>query len=185
VSKEWRHTSSPKLKKFCTQSSAGKVRLTLFWDERGVILEHYMPRGNTVTSAYADLLKNQLHPAIKSKQHGKQVFCSNMTMLSPILPIPLLQQSKICPLSVFYICCTRQTSPPVNFMSLDRSKKQWEASLSGPTKRCSRHEWLCSRQKEFFSRGMHALPKCSNTCMERNGDYIHRKMKSLCTFCVQ
>ena len=45
--------------------------LTLFWDERGVILEHYMPRGNTVTSATnADLLKNHLHPAIKSKRRG-------------------------------------------------------------------------------------------------------------------
>jgi histone-lysine N-methyltransferase SETMAR len=45
--------------------------LTLFWDERGVILEHYMPRGNTVNSAaYADLLKNHLRPAIKSKQRG-------------------------------------------------------------------------------------------------------------------
>jgi hypothetical protein len=30
---------------------------TLFWDERGVILEHYMPRENTVTSAtYTGLL---------------------------------------------------------------------------------------------------------------------------------
>jgi histone-lysine N-methyltransferase SETMAR len=45
--------------------------LTLFWDERGVILEHYMPRGNTVNSAtYADLLKNHLCPEIKSKQSG-------------------------------------------------------------------------------------------------------------------
>jgi histone-lysine N-methyltransferase SETMAR len=45
--------------------------LTLFWDERGVILKHYMPRGNTVNSAtYADLLKNHLCPAIKSKRHG-------------------------------------------------------------------------------------------------------------------
>ena len=45
--------------------------LTLFWDKRGVILEHYMPRGNTVNSAtYADLLKNHLHPAIKSKRCG-------------------------------------------------------------------------------------------------------------------
>jgi len=41
--------------------------LTFFWDERGVILEHYMPRGNTVTSAE---LKNHLHPAIKYKQCG-------------------------------------------------------------------------------------------------------------------
>ena len=71
VSKEWRHTSSPKPKKFHTQPSAGKVMLTLFWDERGVILEHYMPRGNTVKSAtYTVLLKNHPHPAIKSKRLG-------------------------------------------------------------------------------------------------------------------
>jgi len=42
--------------------------LTLFWDTQGVILEHYMPRGNTVTSTtYADLLKNHWHLAVKSK----------------------------------------------------------------------------------------------------------------------
>jgi len=71
ASKEWRHTSSQKPKKFRTQPSAGKFMLNLFWDERGVILEHCMPRGNTVTSAtYADLLKNHLRPAIKSKQRG-------------------------------------------------------------------------------------------------------------------
>jgi len=61
VSKEWCHTSLPK-------PSAEKVMLTLFWDDRGVILDHYMPKGNTVTSAtYANLLKNHLQPAIKSK----------------------------------------------------------------------------------------------------------------------
>ena len=43
--------------------------LTFFRDEIGVILERYMPRGNTVTSAtYAGLLKNHLRPAIKSKR---------------------------------------------------------------------------------------------------------------------
>jgi len=45
ASKEWHHTSSPKLINFHTQSSVGKVMLTLFWDEREVIVEHYMPRG--------------------------------------------------------------------------------------------------------------------------------------------
>jgi len=69
ASKEWRHTSSPKPKKFRTQPSGGKVKLTLFWDERGVILEQYMPRESTVTSATrADLLKNHLRPAIKYKR---------------------------------------------------------------------------------------------------------------------
>jgi histone-lysine N-methyltransferase SETMAR len=72
TSKEWRHTSSPKPKKFRTQPSAGKVMLTLFWDERGVILEYYVVRGNTVTSAtYADLLKKHLRFTIKSKRRGR------------------------------------------------------------------------------------------------------------------
>jgi hypothetical protein len=33
ASEEWRHTSSPKTKKFCTQPSVGKVMLILFWDK--------------------------------------------------------------------------------------------------------------------------------------------------------
>jgi len=37
ASKEWRHTSSPKPKKFRIQPSAGNVMLTLFGGERGVI----------------------------------------------------------------------------------------------------------------------------------------------------
>ncbi|XP_023713882.1 histone-lysine N-methyltransferase SETMAR-like, partial [Cryptotermes secundus] len=71
TSKEWRHSLSPKPKKFRTQPSAGKIILNLFWDERGVLLEHYTPRGNTITSAsYSDLLKNHLQPAVRSKRRG-------------------------------------------------------------------------------------------------------------------
>ena len=45
--------------------------MTLFWDEKGIILEHYMTRGTTVTSAsYSDLLQNHLRHAIKSKRRG-------------------------------------------------------------------------------------------------------------------
>jgi len=36
------------------------------------------------------------------------------------------------------------------------------------------HKWLHSQPKDFFSRGIHALPKCWNTCMERNGDYVEK-----------
>ena len=97
-------------------------------------------------------------------------------MLGPIQPVQLLQQSKICPSSVFHIRRTRQTSPPVTFMSLDRSKRRWEASLSGPTKRCSRRctSGCAVSQNNFFSRGIHALPKRWNTSMEHNGDYIEK-----------
>ena len=125
ASKEWCQTSSPQPKKFRTQPTT-KVMLTLFWDERGVILEHYMPRGNSVTSAtYADLLKNTcvLQSSPNNVDVSVQMFCSNMTMLGPILPVQLLQQSKICPSSVFHIHCTLQTSLPVTFISFNRSKR--------------------------------------------------------------
>jgi len=129
--------------------------LTLFSDKRGVILEHYMSRGNTVTSTmYADLLKDHLLPAIKFKIRGhlstgvllQHYNAWSHTARSTVVTI------QVCPLSVFHICRTHQNLPPVTFMSLDRSKWQWDASLSGPTKRCSR--WCTSgctlSQKIFF-----------------------------------
>jgi len=38
-----------------------------------------------------------------------------MTMLGPILPVQLLQQSKICPLTVFHIYCTQPDLTPSDF----------------------------------------------------------------------
>ena len=150
--------------------------LTLFWDERGVILEHYMARGNTVNSAtYAYLLKNYLRPAIKSKR-GR--------LLSTGV---LLQRDCSAPYCPFN-CCNNPIS--VLWLSstsavLARPRPQWLSclwtaqrgdgtpSLSGPTKRCSRRcmSGCALSQKTFFSRGIHALPKHWNTCMVRIGDY--------------
>jgi len=77
--------------------------------------------------------------------------CCNMTILGPIPPVQRLQQSKICPSSVVHIRRTRQTSPQVIFTSLDHSKRLWEATLSGPTKRCSRQRTRgCTLSQKFF-----------------------------------
>ena len=100
-----------------------------------------MPRGNTVTSAtYADLPKNHLRPAIKSKRRGR---LSTGVLLQHDNARPHTARSTVATIQdlsfeCFHIRSIRQTSTPVTFMSLERSKKRWEASLSGPTKRCSR-----------------------------------------------
>jgi hypothetical protein len=44
-SMEWKHLGSPTKNKFKTQSSAGKVMLTVFWDSKGPILEDYLEKG--------------------------------------------------------------------------------------------------------------------------------------------
>jgi hypothetical protein len=66
------HTSSPSSKQFKTLPSAGKLLLTVFWDSQRPILEYYMETGITVTSvSYCDLLRDELRPAICSKQRGR------------------------------------------------------------------------------------------------------------------
>jgi len=105
-----------------------------------------MPRGNTVTSTtYADL-KNHVRPAIKSKRRGRlvQVFCSNKTMLGPILPVQLLQQSKICPLSVFHIRRYPHVFGPLKEAMGGKSFRSDEEVQQAV------HEWLLSQPKEFF-----------------------------------
>jgi len=140
ASKEWCRTSSPKTKKFRTQPSAAKDMLTLLgWT-----------RGNFGALHAQDEHCDQCNVCRSPQQspvscHQDQI-CGHLSTgvllqhdsARPILPVQLLQQSKICPSSVFHIRRTRQTSPQVIFTSLGHSKGRWEASLSGPTKRCSR-----------------------------------------------
>ena len=138
-----------------------------------------MLRGNTVTSAtYADLLKNHLPPAIMSKRRG---LLSTGVLLQhdnarPHNAVQLLQQSKICPSSVFHICCTRQTSPSSDFHIFGPLKEAMGGKSFRPDEEVQQavHEWLHSQPKDFFSRGIHALPKCWNTWMECNGDYVEK-----------
>ena len=47
---EWRHTTSPKPKKFKAQKSAGKIMAIIFWDAQGIIIVEFLPRGKTINS---------------------------------------------------------------------------------------------------------------------------------------
>ena len=51
-SMEWRHSGSPRPKKFRVQKSAGKVLASVFWDSRGVIMVHYLEKGKSITEEY-------------------------------------------------------------------------------------------------------------------------------------
>lgn len=179
ASKEWRHTSSPKPKKFRTQLSAGKVMLTLFWDARGVILEDYMPHGVTVTSVtYSELLKNRLQPAIRTKRRG---LLSTGILLQHDNARPHTARSTVATIQDLKFECLPH--PPY---SPDLAPSDYH--VFGPLKGAlggkkfqsndeviqAVHEWLCRRPKEFFSSGIQALPKRWRMCIERNGAYVEK-----------
>ena len=69
-SREWRHSSLPKPRKFKTTQSAGKVMATVFWDRKGVLLVDFMAHGTTInTYRYCETLKN-LRRAIQNWRRG-------------------------------------------------------------------------------------------------------------------
>jgi len=70
-SMEWRHSSSPRPKKFQVQKSAGKVLASIFWDQDGILLIDYLPKGQTINAQYYSSLLVQMKDILKKKHRGK------------------------------------------------------------------------------------------------------------------
>ena len=49
---EWRHSGSPRPKKCRVQKSVGKVLASIFWDQDGILLTDYLPKGQTISVEY-------------------------------------------------------------------------------------------------------------------------------------
>jgi histone-lysine N-methyltransferase SETMAR len=153
--------------------------LTLFWDYKGPILEHYMPRGLTINSeSYCDLLQNHLKPEIRSKFLG---------LLSSVV---LLQHDNAHPPTARAIAkkitdlCLECIPHPAYSPDLAPS----DYHVFGPLREAlggkkfstedeikeAMHRWLRSQSEDFFSHGIQTLVKRWHTCIERGGDYIEK-----------
>jgi len=66
-SMEWRHSGSPRPKKFRVQKSAGKVLASIFWNQDGILLTDYLPKSQTINAEYYISLLVQL----KEQRHSK------------------------------------------------------------------------------------------------------------------
>jgi len=64
---EWRHSGSPRPKKFRVQKSTGKVLTSIFWDQDSILLIDYLPKGKTINAEYYTSLLVQLKDILKGK----------------------------------------------------------------------------------------------------------------------
>ena len=49
-SMEWQHSASPRPQKFRVQKSTGKVLASIFWDQDGILVIDYLPKGQTINA---------------------------------------------------------------------------------------------------------------------------------------
>jgi len=70
-SMEWRHCGSQRPKKFRVQKSAGKVLASIFWDQGGILLIDYLPKGQTINAEYYSFLLVHLKDILKEIRRDK------------------------------------------------------------------------------------------------------------------
>jgi len=68
---EWRHIGSLRPKNLLVQKSNGKVLASIFWDQDGIFLSDYLPKGQTINAEYYLFLLVQLKDILKEKPCGK------------------------------------------------------------------------------------------------------------------
>jgi len=69
-SMKWRHSSSPCPQKIRVQKSAGKVLASIIWDQDGILLIDYLPKGQTINAEYYLSLLTELKDILKEKRRG-------------------------------------------------------------------------------------------------------------------
>ena len=82
---EWRYSGSPRPTKFRVSKSAEKVLASIFWDQDGILLIDYLPKGRTINMEYYLSLLVQLKDILKEKRRRKvtkEVLFSHYSVLA-------------------------------------------------------------------------------------------------------
>jgi len=61
----------PAPQKIQVQKSVGKVLASIFWDQDGILLIDYLPKGQTINAEYYSFLLVQMKDILKEKRRGK------------------------------------------------------------------------------------------------------------------
>ena len=69
-SMEWRHSGSHRPKTFRVQKSTGKVLVSIFWDQDGILLTDYLQKDQTNNAEYYSSLQVQSKDILKGKRRG-------------------------------------------------------------------------------------------------------------------
>jgi len=68
---EWRHSGSTRPKKIPSANIRWKSSCLDFWDQDGILLIDYLPKGQTINAEYYSSLLVQLEDILKEKRRGK------------------------------------------------------------------------------------------------------------------
>ena len=168
---------------FKTQPSAIKVKATVFWDAKGVIMLDFLPKRSTITGVYYANLLDQLRTTFREKRRGK---------LSKGL---LLQQNSTrahtCKIAMdaverngYELMPHPAYSPDLassDFFLFPNLKKDIRGRYfrSDVEVLTAVEEWVNGKDPDFFISGLMALEHRWSKCITLEGKYIEKEEKDL------
>jgi len=174
----WKHVGSPPPKKFKVTMSAGKVMATVFWDNQGVILTNYLPKGSTVTPEYCATELCQLKEALKTKRRGK--LRHGVHLLQDNAPAHTASIATSAATECGYELLPHPPySPdlaPSDFYLFPEMKEH----LRGRQYTCDNdvieavEEFLADQDTAFYQAGIEMLQKRWTKCIEVHRDYVEK-----------
>ncbi|XP_015438009.1 PREDICTED: histone-lysine N-methyltransferase SETMAR-like [Dufourea novaeangliae] len=176
--RQWRRSSSPKPRKFKQSPSAGKVMVTVFWDEKGVLLVDFMPSGTTINAdRYCETLK-KLRRAIQNRRRGMlskgvSILYDNARPHVACTTVALLQQfgwemithppysPDLAPSDYHLFPKLKEHLTGTRFSNDDEVKDEVQRFLNGMA-------------ASWYDMGIQKLLQRLQKCIDRNGDYVEK-----------
>lgn len=177
-SREWRHPSSPKPRKFKQTQSAGKVMATVFWDRKGVLLVDFMPAGTTINAdRYCETLK-KLRRAIQNRRRG--MLSKGVSILHDNARPHVARQTVALLQNFGWNIITHPPYSPDLAPSDYHLFPKLKEHLAG-RRFCSDEEvkdevqrFLKDMAASWYDMGIQKLPQRLQKCIDRNGDYVEK-----------
>jgi len=173
----WRHSSSPCPKKFRVQKSAGKFLASIFWDQDGILLIDYLPKGQTINAEYYLFLLVQLKDILKEKRRGN--FTKGVLFLHDNAPAhwALATQKKLA-----YLGFQCLDHPPYSpdlapsdyhlFSGLKKKTIESSPSFFGRGSHCCRGDLVGRTKFGIFLNGLQKSDQQPKKCIELRGEYV-------------
>ena len=148
---------------------------SIFWDQDGILLTDYLPKGQTIKAGYYSSLLVQLKDILKEKRLGKVT--KGVLFLYDNVPVhqALATQKKLA-----YLGFQCLDHPPYSpdlapseyhlFPGL-RKKNNWQVAIFRPTRMPLHETWLDGQPSVFFF-VLQKLEQLAKKCIELRGEYV-------------
>jgi histone-lysine N-methyltransferase SETMAR len=172
---QWKHKTSPTPKMFRVEKSAGKITATVFWDEKGVLLQ-FMPQKTTINGqTYANII-TALQEAIKEKRRGK--LSAGILLLHDNAPVHVSAKSEVAIRQSGFQQLNHppyspDLAPSVHFLVRVMNKfLRGNRFSSDKDVKEAVMKWFEVQSKDFFSIRIKSLQQKWTKCIELLGDYM-------------